>query len=86
MLADMLLELGQPQKALTEYEQALKLSPNRFNGLFNAGMAAEAVGDNAGAQRYYTALLEATDNGSQSSRPEFEHLKTFAAATARAEK
>jgi tetratricopeptide (TPR) repeat protein len=86
MLADMLLESGQPQQALAEYEQALKLSPNRFNGLFNAGMAAEAVGDNAGAQRYYTALLKATDNGSQSSRPEFEHLKTFAAATARAEK
>jgi hypothetical protein len=41
MLADMLLELKRPQDALVEYEHSLQLSPNRFNGLFNAGMAAE---------------------------------------------
>ena len=41
MLADILLELGQAQEALAEYKQALKLSPNRFNGLYNAGRAAE---------------------------------------------
>jgi tetratricopeptide (TPR) repeat protein len=42
MLADMQLEFGHPQQALTEYEVALKLSPNRLNGLYNAGKAAEA--------------------------------------------
>jgi tetratricopeptide (TPR) repeat protein len=77
MLADILLELGQPQQALVEYKKALTLSPNRFNGLFNAGRAAEAAGDKALAQTYYTALLQVTDNGSQSSRPEFDHVKTF---------
>ena len=45
MLADMQLEFGHPQQALTEYEVALKLSPNRLNGLYNAGRAAEAAGD-----------------------------------------
>jgi tetratricopeptide (TPR) repeat protein len=82
MLADMLLESGHPQEALVEYGQALNLSPNRFNGLYNAGRAAEAVGDNVLARSYYEALLKSTDGGSQSSRPEFEHVKAFVSSTA----
>jgi tetratricopeptide (TPR) repeat protein len=82
MLADILLESSQPQQALAEYRQALKLSPNRFNGLYNAGRAAEAVGDKAQANGYYTALLKSTDGGSQSARPEFEHMKAFVSAAA----
>jgi tetratricopeptide (TPR) repeat protein len=76
MLADVLLELGRPQEALVEYQRALALSPNRFNGLFNAGMAAEASGDGAQAQGYYAALLKITDNGSGSARPELAHAKS----------
>jgi tetratricopeptide (TPR) repeat protein len=75
MLADILLELGRPQDALVEYKKALTLSPNRFNGLFNAGKAAEAAGDAPQAQQYYATLLKITDNGSQSVRPEFDHVK-----------
>jgi tetratricopeptide (TPR) repeat protein len=86
MLADILLESGQPQQALAEYQQALKLSPNRFNGLYNAGRAAEAVGDKAQAKRYYTTLLTASDNGSQSSRAEFEHMRTFVSSAELAKK
>jgi tetratricopeptide (TPR) repeat protein len=82
MLGDMLLESGQPRAALAEYEAALKLSPNRFNGLFNAGMAAEAAGDKVKARSHYTALLESTGNGAHSERPEFEHVKAFLASTA----
>jgi tetratricopeptide (TPR) repeat protein len=80
MLADILLELKRPQEALVEYKKALILSPNRFNGLFNAGVAAEAVGDNVQAQGYYATLLKLTDNGSQSTRSEFDHAKTAVAA------
>jgi len=76
MLADILLELARPQEALVEYKKALTLSPNRFNGLFNAGMAAEAAGDKALAQSYYATLLKLTDDGSQSTRPEFDHVRT----------
>ena len=47
MLADMLLEMHRPQEALAEYDVALKLSPNRFNGLYHAGLAAEQAGDKA---------------------------------------
>ncbi len=75
MLADILLELGRPQDALLEYQKALALSPNRFNGLFNAGKAAEEIGDAPQAQRYYATLLKVTGNGSQSARPEFDHVR-----------
>ncbi len=75
MLADILLELGRPQDALLEYQRALALSPNRFNGLFNAGKAAEEFGDVPQAQQYYATLLRVTGNGSQSARPEFDHVR-----------
>ncbi len=80
MLADMLLELNRPQEALAEYRQDLDLSPNRFNGLYNAGRAAEAAGDTAQAEKFYAALLESTARGSHSARPEFDHVKTFTAS------
>jgi tetratricopeptide (TPR) repeat protein len=86
MLADMLLESHQPQQALAEYEVALKLSPNRFNGLYHAGVAAEAAGDKAKAQQYYAALLKSTDNGGQSARPELAHVKNFVSSTQTAAK
>jgi tetratricopeptide (TPR) repeat protein len=80
MLADILLELGRPQEALAEYKSALALSPNRFNGLFNAGMAAEAAGDNPQAQGYYAALLKSTNDGAESARREFDHMKSVVAS------
>jgi tetratricopeptide (TPR) repeat protein len=77
MLADMLLEAKRPKEALVEYQQALKLSPNRFNGLFNAGQAAEAAGNPSETSRYYAALLKSTNDGIRSSRPEIAHAKAF---------
>jgi tetratricopeptide (TPR) repeat protein len=86
MLADMLLEFHQPQQALAEYQVALKLSPNRFNGLYHAGLAAEAAGDKAAAQQFYAALLKSTDNGAQSARPELAHAESFVSTTQTAAK
>jgi tetratricopeptide (TPR) repeat protein len=77
MLGDMLLELHQPQEALAEYRVALKLSPNRFNGLYNAGVAAEAAGDKTAAADFFAALMKSTDSGAQSSRPELAHARSF---------
>jgi tetratricopeptide (TPR) repeat protein len=82
MLADMLLEANQPQQALAEYQRSLALSPNRFNGLYNAGRAAEAAGDAATARRYFAALLKSTEDGAHSSRAEIAHAREFL-ATAR---
>jgi tetratricopeptide (TPR) repeat protein len=77
MLADMLLELQRPQEALLEYRRSLMLSPNRFNGLYNAGLAAERAGDLPEAKRYYAALLAGSANGAQSTRPELIHAKSL---------
>ena len=81
MLGDILQESGQPKQALAEYKVALKESPNRFNGLYNAGLAAEASGDKVEAANYYRTLLQSTDNGSASARPEFAHMKAFVTST-----
>jgi tetratricopeptide (TPR) repeat protein len=80
MLADMLLDDGQPKQALAEYETSLKLSPNRLNGLYNAGRAAEAAGERSKAQFYYARLLETTQNGQNSIRTEFAHAAGFLAS------
>ena len=77
MLGDMLLELGQAQQAIAEYAAALKLSPNRLNGLYQAGRAAEALGDRAKAEFYYAELLKSTNRGRDSVRPELTHARTF---------
>ncbi len=80
MLGDMLLDLGDPQRALAEYRVATRLSPNRFNGLYNAGRAAEAAGQKDEASTYYAALLKSTADGGESRRPELAHAKSFVAA------
>jgi len=77
MLADILLECGRPAEALVEYQASMKSSPNRFNGLFSAGKAAEAAGDTAAARRYFEALLEAAGHGSRSTRPEVGYARSF---------
>jgi hypothetical protein len=77
MLADMLLESGDAKAALAEYQISLKLSPNRLNGLYNAGRAAEAVGDRPRAEMYYAELLKSTNNGEDSTRPELAYARTF---------
>ncbi len=49
--------MNQPAKALLAYEADLKKHPNRFNGLFGAGQAAEKAGDSDKAGNYYHQLI-----------------------------
>ena len=41
LLGDLLLELGRPADALPQYEASIAKEPNRFRGLYGAGLAAE---------------------------------------------
>jgi tetratricopeptide (TPR) repeat protein len=77
MLADVLLDSGHAKEALAEYEVALRLSPNRLNGLFNAGRAAEAAGDKTQAELYFGALVKSAGSGSE--RPEVAHARGYLA-------
>ena len=79
MLANMLLELNRPQEALAEYEQSMKVDPNRFNGLYGAARAAELAGQPATANSYYATLLKNCANA-HSDRPELARARTVLAS------
>ncbi len=78
LLADLLLQLHQPAAALVAYEAALESHPNRFNGLYGAGLAAEKAGDRQKARAYYQQLLELV-RPAASPRPELTLAKQFLA-------
>jgi tetratricopeptide (TPR) repeat protein len=80
MLGDLLLALHRPLEALVEYKLALKLSPNRLNGLLNAGAAAEALGNESEAKSFYEQAARNTDNGAHSTRPTVAHAVEFNAS------
>ncbi|MBB6143242.1 tetratricopeptide (TPR) repeat protein [Silvibacterium bohemicum] len=73
MLGDLLLLEHKPQEALVEYRVALKLSPNRLNGLLSAGKAAEEAGHPEEALAFYKAAAIQTNSGTHSGRPEVAH-------------
>ena len=75
LLADMLLEMGYNEKALTAYLEDLKTHPNRFNGLYGAGLSAEKCGDKKNAASYYHRLSEISSVHSH--RPELVAARLF---------
>jgi len=77
MYADMLLADNRPAEALVQYRTSLKLSPNRFNSLYNAGRAAEAAGNPAEALALYQQLLKVTSDGAHTQRPEIIYARSF---------
>ncbi len=60
LLGDLLLELEQPDAALTAYQTSMARSPNRFNSLYGAAVAADLAGDTGTADRYFGQLVEMT--------------------------
>jgi tetratricopeptide (TPR) repeat protein len=81
MLADMLLLSGDVASALTEYQKSLASDPNRFNGLFGAGQAAERLGKRKFALSYYQALLANCTCILREAIPALEHAQSFVNAT-----
>jgi tetratricopeptide (TPR) repeat protein len=76
-LGDMLLESGQPQVALVEYEQALTRTPARLRSYYGAAKAAEKTGDAAKAKSYYQKIVAMCPE--ESDRPEVKDAKTVLA-------
>ena len=76
LLGDMLTEMNQPAKALQAYEADLKRHPNRFNGLYGAGSAAEKLRDIEKTNSYYHQLA-AISNAPDSNRPELVAARAF---------
>jgi len=78
MLADLLLDAKRPKQALQEYETDLDLNPNRFNGVYGAGRAAELAGQQEDADKYYALLVQICEGGN-STRPELSHARELLA-------
>jgi tetratricopeptide (TPR) repeat protein len=76
LLGDLLLAAGKPHEALEAYEMNLKKSPNRFNGLYGAAVAAKALGDTQKSKQYFELLLNITE-ASSSDRPEVEEAEAY---------
>jgi tetratricopeptide (TPR) repeat protein len=78
LLGDLLLDMGQPGAALSEYEAALKASPNRYRGFWGAARAADAAGNRTKAAEYYGKLVELSKNA-DTERQETREAKAFLA-------
>jgi Tetratricopeptide repeat len=76
LLGDMLLQMNKPGEALDAYEADLKKHPNRFNGLYGAGSAAERSNNFEKAKTYYQQLTGIANPG-DSNRPELETARSF---------
>jgi tetratricopeptide (TPR) repeat protein len=74
LLGDMYLEMNEPAKAFEAYRADLERHPNRFNGLYGAGLSAERSGNIKDAIQYYNQLLSIAPN---SNRPELTLVKAF---------
>src|SRR6266478_3298953 len=78
MLAELLLEVGQPAAALKEYETALKQTPNRYRAFWGAARASDAVGNRAQASEYFGKLVNLAKNA-DTERQEVREAKAFLA-------
>jgi tetratricopeptide (TPR) repeat protein len=82
MMADMLLDLRRPQQALAEYESELKINPGRFDSLYGAARAAEALKLSDRANIYFDQLIKMC-TGTNSRRPELAYARSFLSTVAK---
>ncbi len=75
LLGDMLIQVGNYERALEAYEMDLKTHPNRFRGLYGAGWAAEKLGDHEKSIFFYRRLLGQCSTNSM--RPEIVHAHYY---------
>ena len=78
MLAELLLEVGEPAAALKEYETAIKQTPYRYRAFWGAARASDAAGNRAQASEYFGKLVNLAKNA-DIERPEVREAKAFLA-------
>ena len=76
LLADLLLELNQPEAALKEYKEMLRTDPNRFRSILGEARAAKQSGDTAAAHDAYQKLV-ALSKPAGAERPELAEAKAY---------
>jgi tetratricopeptide (TPR) repeat protein len=78
LFAELLLEMGQPAAALSEFETALKQTPNRYRTFLGIARAANGAGDRQKASEYYGKLVDLAKNA-DTERQETQEAKNFLA-------
>ncbi len=70
LLGQMLLQIHEPAKALTQFEATLKKEPRRFRSLYGAAHAAQLSGNGDLSQKYFGELLTVCAHADKPGRPE----------------
>jgi tetratricopeptide (TPR) repeat protein len=76
LLGELLLELGQSAAALSEFETALKQTPNRYRAFLGIARAADKAGDRQKASDYYGKLVALAQNA-DTDRAETQEARAF---------
>src|SRR2546423_2719379 len=76
LLAELLLETGQPAAALNEFETALKPTPNRFRAFWGGARAADSAGNRQKASEYFGKLVDLAKNA-DTERQEIREAKAY---------
>ncbi len=82
LLGDMLLDMNKPAEALEAYKSVLQTHPNRFNGLYSVGLAAQRSGNKEEAKMYFQKLLNSIGT-SNSKRSELQTVRSSVLAVVR---
>jgi tetratricopeptide (TPR) repeat protein len=77
LLAEMLMQSGNPAEALAQYERSQINDPNRLRSLYGAGQAAQAANNRERARYFYDQVSQMI--GNSSSRPEFKQVRDYLA-------
>jgi len=83
-LGELLLDLGRPQEALTQFEASDHLTPNRLRTLAGAFQAAKQT-KNAAAAKSYAQRIVTMTAGVKSDRTELKEAREFLSAGAKQE-
>jgi tetratricopeptide (TPR) repeat protein len=75
-LGDLLMEFGEWELALNEFEATMAKEPGRYRAVYGAARAAQLGGDAEKARQYYEALIELSANA-DSARPELQNARDF---------
>ncbi len=78
LLADMLMDLGRPADALTEYQATLAKEPMRFRATYGAARAAAAAGQAATSAKYFASLLSIAAGADHPERKELGQARLAA--------
>jgi hypothetical protein len=78
LFAELLLETGQPAAALSEFESAIRQTPNRYRAVLGAARAADTANDRAKASQYYGKLVAQAKNA-DTERLEVREAKEYLA-------